>query len=239
MVLPIIPRLPSKLLFSEFLEYLVSPECVQEEDEQLPPMNELSKQLEISQGKLREQLEVAKSLGLVDVNPRKGIRRLPYSFLPAVRQSLMIALALDCWTNFAAFTDLRNQVEAGFWHPAVRQLTPDDHHKLRALISCAWEKLRRQPIEIPHLEHRELHLTIYHRLDNPFVLGILEAYWQAYETVGLNLFTDYAYLDQVWQYHDHMVAAICTGDYDSGYDLLVAHKDLLAHRQILRPQPDN
>ena len=40
------------------------------------------------------------------------------------------------------------------------------------------------PIHIPHKEHREFHTAIYRHLNNPFVLGILDAYWDAYEFVG-------------------------------------------------------
>lgn len=233
MVLGKTTRIPEKLQFSEFMEYFVSPENALEDDECLPSMQELSHELGISQSKLREQLEVAKALGLVEVQPRTGIRRLSYSFLPAVKESLMIALALDCWKNFEAFSELRNQVEAAFWHQAVKKLSEEDKLELQSLIDLAWEKMRSQPVQIPNREHRELHLRIYYRLGNPFVLGILEAFWLAYDRVGLNLFNDYAYLEEVWTYHARMVDSICSGDFDAGYDALVAHKDLLFHRPNL------
>jgi DNA-binding GntR family transcriptional regulator len=92
------------------------------------------------------------------------------------------------------------------------------------------EKLNGQTIQIPHQEHRQLHLGIYRRLDNPFVLGLLEAYWEAYEAVGLNLYTDIGYLQQVWAYHEEMVQSICDGDFARGYQALIEHKDLLYHR---------
>jgi DNA-binding GntR family transcriptional regulator len=103
---------------------------------------------------------------------------------------------------------------------------------LRNLIDHAWEKLRGTPIHIPQKEHRELHLTIYRKLENPFVLGLLEAYWDSYEAVGLNLYTDYVYLEEVWNYHEQMVKAICNGEFDAGYRALVDHSDLIRHRVI-------
>jgi len=76
-----------------------------------------------------------------------------------------------------------------------------------------------------------LHLLIFCRLENPFVTGILEAYWDAYESVGLNVFTGgYEYLQEVWDYHQKMVDAICEGNYQEGYNALTAHTDLLYHR---------
>jgi DNA-binding FadR family transcriptional regulator len=165
----------------------------------------------------------------VEVRPRTGIRRLPYEFLPAVRQSLSYALAMDLG-HFMEYSDLRIHLEAAYWQDAACRLTPEDHEELKQLVQRAWEKLNGQPIEIPHPEHRQLHLGIYRRLDNPFVLGLLEAYWEAYEAVGLNLYTDIDYLHEVWQYHEQMVQAICDGDYQRGYAALLQHKDLLFHR---------
>jgi DNA-binding FadR family transcriptional regulator len=227
-------------LSSEFLQYLASipngsaaeetnGESEQVENARLPSLNELSKELNVSVASLREQLEVAKALGLVEVRPRTGIRRLPYSFMPAVRLSLFYALSLDR-SYFEAFTEMRNSIEAAFWGPAVERLTPEDYETMQELVAKAWAKLRGHPIQIPQREHRSLHLTIFSRLDNPFVQGLLEAYWDAYEAVGLNLYADYDYLEQVWTYHQKMVDAICSGNFDQGYQALIEHKDMLYHR---------
>ena len=197
--------------------------------DRLPSLDELSGLLGISVGKLREQLEVARALGVVEVRPRTGIRVLEFDFFPAVRHSLLMALAIDPG-NFEAFTNLRNHVEAGFWHEAVRQLGREDVERLRELVRQAFAKLNGHPIQIPHSEHRQLHMTIFGRLGNPFVKGLLEAYWEGYEAVELNLFADYAYLQQVWQYHARIVNAIAEGDYDAGCAALVEHATLLRYR---------
>ena len=221
-----------QILTSEFLQYLASAGTESPADgdiNQLPSLTEISAELGIGVASLREQLEVAEALGFVEVRPRTGIRRLPYSFTPAVSQSLGYALELDR-NYFEAFAQLRNQVEAAFWYQAVERLTPADHSLLQNLMERAWKKLAGEPIHIPHNEHRLLHLTIFSRLDNPFVQGILEAYWQAYETVGLNVYADYDYLQKVWQYHQEMVDAIGRGDFASGYTALIQHTDLIYHR---------
>jgi DNA-binding FadR family transcriptional regulator len=125
------------------------------------------------------------------------------------------------------FADLRRHVEMAYWHEAVQLLTQEDRLQLKNLLARAWEKLRGSPIEVPHAEHRELHLTIYNRLNNPFVSGLLVAYWEAYETVGLNFFTDYRYLTEVWEYHQKMVDSICNNDIEAGYRALSEHSDLI------------
>jgi DNA-binding FadR family transcriptional regulator len=220
------PQLP----LSDFVRYLASRPPA---EESLPPLATLSAELGVSVASLREQLEVARAMGLVEVKPRVGIRRLPYSFLPAVQHSLRYALLLDS-ALFERFADMRKHLENAFWHEAVALLAPEDHQTLQALIASAWEKLEGRPIQIPHEEHKQLHLTIYARLNNPFVNGILEAYWQAYESIGLNVFTDYDYLRQVWSYHEKIVQAICAGDFETGYRAQVEHanllNDLLDHR---------
>ena len=68
--------------------------------------------------KLREQLEVARHLGFVEVKPRSGIQCSEYTFLPAIKQSLLFALALD-GNLFGAFSALRHHVEVSFFPEAV------------------------------------------------------------------------------------------------------------------------
>lgn len=218
-------------LNSEFLQYLAETDLDDQAGDRIPTLNDLSKALGVSVARLREQLEVARAMGFVDVRPRTGIRRLQYTFLPAVRQSVSYAIELDR-ANFDAFSDLRNHLEAAYWREAVRKLEHDDLLELQDLVARAWSKLRSPQIQIPHAEHRGLHLGIFRRLENTFVMGILEAYWEAYEAVGLNLYAGYEYLQQVWQYHQAMVDAICAGEYDAGYEALVEHKDLLYHRPV-------
>jgi len=212
---------------SEFLRYLATHEEV---ENGLPSLKNLSVELGVSLASLREQLEVARALGLVEIKPRLGMRRRDYSFTPAVRQSLGYALALNN-EHFRKYAELRNHVESAFWHKAVQKLTNEDKQELQSLVERAWEKLRGTPVRVPHEEHRNLHLKIYSRLENPFVTGILEAYWEAYESVGLNVFAGgYEYLEEVWQYHQEMVEAICNGNFEAGYQALVRHTDLLYHR---------
>jgi DNA-binding FadR family transcriptional regulator len=151
--------------------------------------------------------------------------------VPAVRLSLLVALALDK-QYFDAFSSLRAHLEVGYWDEAVALLTEEDRAHLRELVRMAWDKLNQVRVQIPYPEHRALHLAIYRRLDNPFVLGLLEAYWDAYEFVELNTYADYAYLKKVWQFHHRIVEAICQQEYALGKQLLVEHMRLLSGRGI-------
>jgi DNA-binding FadR family transcriptional regulator len=212
---------------SEFMRYLAThPEA----ESGLPPLADLGRELGISVAGLREQLEVARALGLVEVRPRKGMRRRPFSFAPAVRQVLSYSLALSNG-HFQEFSELRNHLEEAYWDEAVVLLTADDKTELKALVVRAREKLQGTPVQVPHEEHRALHLLIYQRLSNPFVSGILEGYWDLYEAVGLNLYSgDMTYLNEVWDFHGQMVEAIFQGDYETGRRALIKHVDLLSQR---------
>ncbi|MBI3159867.1 MAG: FadR family transcriptional regulator [Chloroflexi bacterium] len=200
-----------------------------DDPERIPSLTELSQEYDISIATLREQLGVARALGLVEVRPKTGIRRLPYAFTPAVQESLFYAIACDRH-YFDQFSELRKHLEADFWYEAVSKLTREDIEILNALLASAEEKLRAEPIRRPHSEHRALHLTIFRHIDNPFVTGLLEAYWAAYEKVGLDRHEDLAYLKEVWAYHRQMVEAISAREDERGHAILIEHMDLIYRR---------
>lgn len=217
-----------------FLEYLANEKGNNSNNMpiRIPPLTELSKTFGVSIASLREQLEIAKTLGLVEVRPKTGIQKLSYSFTPAVYHSLQYALQVNK-SHFQEFADLRRHIEADYWHNAVEKLTVDDKDELNQIINQANIKLLTEIPEIPHKEHRDLHLTIFKRLKNPFVIGILEAYWNSYEDIGLGIIKEFDYLKRVWNYHAQIVDAICKDDFELGYKLLLEHMDMIQlHPQL-------
>ncbi len=212
-------------LTSDFLQYLIRHEIGA--GERVPALTDLSQALSLSVGKLREQLEVARHLQLVSVRPRTGIRREAFDFEPAVSTSLLFSLATQ-EARFAQFSAVRQALERSFWLEATGQLRESDLVRLEAIVARAWEKLRGDPVHIPTTEHRDLHLTIFHRLDNPFVQGLLRAYWEAYEASELTRFVSYRYWVEVWTYHERIVAALRAGERAAGRQLLIEHFALLS-----------
>jgi DNA-binding FadR family transcriptional regulator len=212
------------MVHSEFIDYLL--QTSDSNTETLPALKVLSQQIGISVSTLREQLEAAKILGLVDVKPRRGIRLLPYSFTPAVDASLCYAIQQD-QAYFEDFVNLRRHLEYAYFPQAVDLLQESDHQDLRQLVKSAWEKLQGKPVRIPHQEHRQLHLTFFKRLNNVFVSGLLEAYWDAYEAVGLNVYTDLDYLEQVWTYHEELVEMAIQKNKTRGSEILREHFELM------------
>ena len=214
-------------LDSDLLRYISS--NGHQPGDRLPALDDLSSQLGISVGKLREQLEGARILGLVEVRPRTGIKLEAYSFTPAVRASLLFALACNP-QQFEKFSDLRNHIEFNYFYEATAKLTQEDLINLKNIVDSAKAKLQGKLILIPDIEHRELHLTLFKRLDNPFVIGLLESYWDAYDAVGLNVYADISYLTDVWRYHERIVEALLANDRDEAYCMLVQHTKLLQQR---------
>jgi DNA-binding FadR family transcriptional regulator len=209
---------------SEILDYIVKNELGP--GDRLPALSELSKELGVSVGKLREDLEVVRQMGVVSVRPRLGIHRKAYDFYPPVQASLLFGLSTGEAT-FRQYSQLRQSIEANMWHQAVVCLTLDDKRDLEELVMQAWDKLKGSRVHIPNGEHRELHLTLFKRLDNPFVDGLLRAYWDAYFATELSRYADYQYWIDVWTYHQRIVQAVCDEKNERGRTLLIEHFQLL------------
>lgn len=196
--------------------------------ERLPTITELSRELGVSVSKIREELEVARALGLVQIKPRNGTQVQEFNFAPAATLSVLYALGLNR-AYFHDFSKVRNSLELTFWHEAVRQLTPEDIAYLRGLVVSACNRLNQVPVVVPFEEHRSLHLSFFKHLQNSFVQGLLQAYWAAYKAYGLALYADLAYHREVWSYHSRMVECVARGDFEAGRQALAEHMALLRY----------
>ena len=218
-------------LGSDFLNYIVQQGF--QPGDLLPSIQELTNDahLDMSANKVREQLEVARTMGWVEVRSKRGTRVKEYAFTPAVRLSALYALA--CGERFESFASLRNHLESAYWIEACALLREEDLAFMQTCIDDANEKLDSPPIHIPNPEHKSFHMTVFKHLDNIFVIGILEAYWDLYEEVGINRYMDYSYLRQVWDYHSRILEHIKTGRFDN------ARQAFEEHTRLLRHEPQN
>ncbi len=226
--------MPTGTLGSALLRYIIERRI--EPGERLPTIHALSAELGVSVSKVREELEVARTLGLVQIKPRTGSIVQPFDFTPAATLGVLYAIGLDP-AYFHAFADLRKKLELSYWMEAVACLTPDDLAALRDLLARADEKLNQLPIEVPVVEHARLHLTFFRHLDNVFVQGLLSAYWAAYMAFGVALHAPLAYHREVWAYHEQMVDYVARGDYEGGRRALQEHMTLLKHAPDVLDQP--
>jgi len=213
---------------SDFLEYLLA--LSKDRNKKIPSINNIGQELGLSTPCVREQIELARNLGLIEVKPRKGISFLPYDFSPAVVKSLYYAIKSNK-KYFVQYSDLRNQLEKSFFIESVKLLDRSDICFLKSIIKNAVKKLNCDQIQIPHQEHRAYHLKIYCKLNNIFVEGLLKSYWDMYELVGLDHFTDLSYLKRVWEYHELIIMMISKGEYEKAYQFLEEHINLIYERE--------
>ena len=217
---------------SELLKYLAS--IPEGENQRIPPLSELSQTLGISVATLREQLEAARLLGIVEIKPKAGIKKTRYELKPALLASLTYGVQVNN-RLFWQVADMRKHLEAAYYIEAAQNLSTADKEELTALVKKAQQKLRSIPSQLPNAEHREFHLTMYRRLNNKLVYSILETYWDLYRLTGMDVYTDINYVDRVWQFHSRVVEQIRNGNYTQGMQILLEHMDLISQRE--RPAP--
>ena len=217
--------------FQSILDYVVNEEmlCDEENVSKLPPIGTLAKELGVSHGRLREDLIAAQAYGMVEMRPGDGTYIRPFDFYSAIRPAVIYGIACDKH-NFDKFYRLRAGIEVAFWAEATRKLQSGDYAKLHRIIQHAEERLNGKPIEIPHREHRVFHMLVFSRLNNPFVAGLLKAYWDGYEAVELHRYFDISYYEEMWAYHKEIVELLQQGEIQQSQQVLVKHFAILETR---------
>ena len=211
----------------ELIQYLLDKSNHSSRD--IPPINQISQDLGISAASLREQMELLKLIGAISAKPRKGLQLLEYQFAPAVTKSLYYAVKLNL-DYFSQFSEIRNHLEKSFFIEAAGLLDSREIDQLRDCVRAAKRKLDGEPPQIPHDEHRNFHLLIYEPLKNIFLNGILEAYWDTYETVGLHEYTDLSYLQKVWIFHERIIEQIHDHNLNDAFKILIKHMEMIYTR---------
>ncbi len=217
-------------LDSPFLTYLVQNGVLS--GDRLPTLAEISHEMGVSIGKLREEVGLARAWGLVSLRPRVGMQREPFDFAAIMLPAVLFGLSTGDIT-FQQLSQLRRGLETSLWQDAVQSLLPEDLRQLRALVAAAQAKLQAAQVEIPFAEHRDLHLTIFSRLQNPLVTGLLSVYWEAYQASEITRYNSYYYWVEVWSYHDAIVSALENQAFDQGRALLIEHFNLLPQSPLL------
>ena len=213
--------MPNEL--SPLLKYIAD---ATRQDEPIPSISELSTQLGISTASVREQLEVPKELGFVEVRTRTGIQKHDFCLTRPLTLSMTYGLRVDP-ELFQEYASLRRQLEIGYWYEACALLEKSHILELQNLEERANWKINQHPVMIPTPEHRKFHLTIYRPLNNRVLNSVLETYWDLYEASSINFFRNHEYLESVWSYHRQMLDAIANKAYEKGYEALVTHFDLM------------
>ncbi len=209
---------------SEFVKYIAEKSLLGEV--RIPALSVLSKELHVSVASLREQLEVARVLGFVEVKPKTGIRWLPYNFTPSLLLSVLYALSISS-DFFEQFRDMRNHLEGAYFLESVAKLSKNDIDQLKNIVFRAEEKIISNPPKLPHAEHREFHARIFSKIQNNFVELIFLVYWDIYEYQGYAIINDLDYLKRVWHYHRLVYEGIQSGNIQQALESFLEHKNLM------------
>ena len=215
---------------ASLLDYLAE---AADKHQPLPSIPEIGRQLGVSTSSLREQLEVARQLGVVEIRPKTGMSLREFSLTPALMLGLDYSQKLDPCT-FEYLSDLRKNLESAYWPEAAPLLTREEIAQLESVVLQANQKIAHTPIQVPKEEHRNFHLGIFQHLNNRFVFSILESYWTLYQNSDLNIYMDQAYLEVVWNFHQKIVDALKARDFARGHEALLIHMDLV--KQIKKPE---
>ena len=196
------------------------------EGKSIPSIAQLSDTLGLSASAVREQLEVARQLELVEVKTKTGIQTSSFSAAPAICLAYRYGLELQpdlIWDLLS----VRQHLELSYWQEAVVHLTKKDVDYLAENVETAFKKINNRPVIIPIEEHKEFHLAIYRPLNNSFLTSIMEAYWSISLETGIHVLSDKTYLQNVWAYHRKIQQAIATKEYDLGYQALMTHFEIV------------
>ena len=88
----------AEMLGSSVLRHIIDVTAEAEEgspQSKLPPLDDLSKTLGVSRGKLREELIAAEACGIVDMRPGDGTYIRPFEFYTPIRTVVLYSIAQD------------------------------------------------------------------------------------------------------------------------------------------------
>lgn len=208
---------------SALLSYLAN---TVKEGKGIPSIAQLGVDLGLSNASVREQLEVARQLELVEVKTKTGIQVVPFSIKPAICLAGQYGLDINpnmIWDLYS----VRQQLELCYWQEAVVKLGRKEIEQLGQIIDSAFAKIKNRPMIIPIDEHKDFHLTIYKPLNNTFLQSLLESFWTLFQSSENRLYSDQNSLENVWGYHKKIYNAIVSKEYEMGYDALFTHFDLV------------
>lgn len=211
---------PAKLALLSYLAKIVK------EGKSIPSIAQLGKELGLSNATVREQLEVARQLQLVEVKTKTGIQVSPFSISPAICLTSKYGIEINpelVWDLLS----VRQHLELAYWQEAVVRLSSEDVEMLGSIVDSAMAKIGKRPLVAPIQEHRDFHLSIYRPLNNVYLNGILESYWDLFHDSEIRLYNDQTSLENVWNYHQKIYQAIASKQYDVGYQALKTHFEIV------------
>ena len=172
---------------------------------------------------------------IANILPKTGIHKNNFSFYQAIKPGLDYAV-MDDVTNFQHFAGLRKHLESAYFVEAAQSLSLAELNSLENLVQSALTKIEGSPIQLPNEEHRDFHMKIFANIENPFLQGLLETYWDLYHFHDFEYYPDHDYLLRVWHYHMRIIEQVKNRNFTQALALLIEHMDLLKQREKVVPR---
>ena len=174
----------------------------------LPSEAALSQELGISRASLREGIKSLEALGIVEVRHGEGIFVKAFSF-DSIFNNLPYSFAVD-GRSLHDLMQVRGALEEGLMAMLVTRIDAASVQRLEALLEAMQVKAERGRTfeEEDHNFHREL----YSSLNNPFVVRLVDLFWELFHRLhGRDLIAQPALLQSVRE-HRAIVEALKRGD---------------------------
>lgn len=145
----------------------------------LPPESRLAEELGISRPSLREAVKALESLGIIESRHGEGIFVKPFSF-----DSILENLPYSMISGDAQITDLlyvRTYLEIGAVPALLKYIQPENIQQLRRLADSMMQKATLQQTFAD--EDRAFHAALYRCLDNPFLLALIDLFWNVFNNM--------------------------------------------------------
>ncbi|MDR0225881.1 MAG: FadR family transcriptional regulator [Burkholderiaceae bacterium] len=189
---------------------------------QLPPQRELAQQLGISRASLREALSMLETLGLVDIQPGKGVRINGPRSGGARMQRAYATPALGTLSP-RQLIELRLVLEPGWTALTAARADASGQRQLQWTQSQLAHALARNDLLAAAEADLQFHLLLAQLSGNP---GLVAMARQLEHAIGHSLRLPFAWTgadDQPAREHEAIVQAVCAGDVPAAARAMRAH----------------
>lgn len=142
----------------------------------LPSEAALAKELGSSRASLREGIKSLEALGIVEVRHGEGLFVKAFSF-DSIFNNLPYSFAVD-GRSLRELTQVRSALEEGLMWMVAEHIDENTLRQLEALIQQMEESAKRGKSFQP--EDQAFHRALYAPLDNPFVVRLVDLFWEIF-----------------------------------------------------------
>lgn len=207
----------SGLVEQQLREFILSNKLVP--GHKLPSESELSAELGVSRTAIREGFKSLEASGLI--NAQHGVGRFVGKFdSDAIAGNLAVSLTIDR-PSLQQILEIRKALETGFLSTAASLLKAEDFEALDRLVGRMSLKVKEPTTFLA--EDMEFHRILFSKLNNRFLLNILEIFWKVFIHIEEGTEHTAQQLTEAVNQHKGIVAALRKGKISRARDLLELH----------------